>query len=292
MLWGLVNPYKERSGLVYDPIEIGVYLQIKAINDINLNEEYMDASIVITMEWFDRQLSWETGAARPTTPPTSTNNSTNTNSTIESNSKDESQTANFNINSIRADESQVWIPEIEILNRANDFSPIDEKKRQLKIESTGKVIYSRAYRMRSMMSSSLNTYPYDKQFANIILSSADYSSEKVKLTVHHWMNKTDFNFTSETNGWYYESVTKKSLDAIKYKYYNGNNEWEFFAYKIEVGTLTDNVLNKDYSAIDVKFGFERNSPYYTMTLIIPIITLSLLAPLGLIIPGKNYSIYH
>ena len=288
MLWGLVNPYKERSGLVYDPIEIGVYLQIKAINDINLNEEYMDASIVITMEWFDRQLSWETGAARPTTPPTSTNNSTNTNSTIESNSKDESQTANFNINSIRADESQVWIPEIEILNRANDFSPIDEKKRQLKIESSGKVIYSRAYRMRSMMSSSLNTYPYDVQFANIILSSADYSSEKVKLTVHHWVSETDFELTSETNGWYDESITQKSLDAIKYKYYNGNTEWTFFAYKIEVGTLTDIVLKKDYSAIDVKFGFERNSPYYTMTLIIPIITLTLLAPLGLIIPGKYF----
>ena len=59
MLWGLVNPSKERSGLVYDPIEIDLYLQIKAINDINLNEEYMDASIVITIEWFDRHLLYQ-----------------------------------------------------------------------------------------------------------------------------------------------------------------------------------------------------------------------------------------
>ena len=69
----------------------------------------------------------------------------------------------ININSIRADKDQVWIPEIEILNRVNDFSPVDEKKRQLKVESNGKIRYSRSYRMRSMMSSSLGHYPYDVQ---------------------------------------------------------------------------------------------------------------------------------
>ena len=294
MLWGLVNPSKERSGYVYDPIEIDVYLQIKAINDINLNEEYMDASVVITMEWYDKQLSWKTGKTtaptqqRPTTA-TPTSNSTTTNSTVvsegpQNGSKDETQTNSVNINSIRADPSQIWIPALEIINRANDFSPIDEKQRQLKIQSSGKVTYNRAYRMRSMMSSSLTTYPYDIQFANIILSSADYSSEKVKFTVHHWINETDYELTK--NGWYDKLITKKSLDAIKYKYYNDNTEWNFFAYKIETGTLTDNVSKKEYSAIDVKFGFQRNSPYYTMTLIIPITTLTVLAPLGLIIPGK------
>ena len=71
---GLINPEEERSGLIYDPVEVDVYLQVryfkkfvlnwsqpsqvKAINEINLNEEYMDASIVITMEWIDKQLNW------------------------------------------------------------------------------------------------------------------------------------------------------------------------------------------------------------------------------------------
>ena len=72
-------------------------------------------------------------------------------------------TLQVNINSIRADKSQVWIPEIEILNRVNDFSPIDEKQRQLKILSSGKVKYTRAYRMRAMLTSSLSLYPYDVQ---------------------------------------------------------------------------------------------------------------------------------
>ena len=69
----------------------------------------------------------------------------------------------MNINSIRADKDQVWVPEIEILNRVHDFSPIDEKQRKLKIDKSGRVFYTRAYRMRSMIESSLNNYPFDLQ---------------------------------------------------------------------------------------------------------------------------------
>ena len=185
---GLINPDEERSGYIYDPVEVDVYLQvrpsdfsneqnffnqIKSINEINLNEEYMDASIVITMEWIDKQLSWQTGeisvtpSPLTTSPPqnTTTENNAAQNSTDTSqNSKEETVSQErININSIRADKDQVWIPEIEILNRVNDFSPVDEKKRQLKVESNGKVRYSRSYRMRSMMSSSFGYYPYDVQ---------------------------------------------------------------------------------------------------------------------------------
>merc|ERR1712131_534463 len=119
-----------------------------------------------------------------TSPPqnTTTENNAAQNSTNASqNSKEETVSQErININSIRADKDQVWIPEIEILNRVNDFSPVDEKKRQLKVESNGKVRYSRSYRMRSMMSSSLGHYPYDVQYADLVLSSTDYSNEKVK----------------------------------------------------------------------------------------------------------------
>ena len=139
----------------------------------------MDASIVITMEWIDKQLSWQTGeisvtpSPLTTSPPqnTTTENNAAQNSTDTSqNSKEETVSQErININSIRADKDQVWIPEIEILNRVNDFSPVDEKKRQLKVESNGKVRYSRSYRMRSMMSSSLGYYPYDVQEMLLLL---------------------------------------------------------------------------------------------------------------------------
>ena len=61
--------------MIFDPVQVKVFLQviilvknsasnhfqIKSINEINLNEEYMDVSIVLTEEWTDKQLTWVTG---------------------------------------------------------------------------------------------------------------------------------------------------------------------------------------------------------------------------------------
>ena len=119
------------------------------------------------------------------------------------------------------------------------------------------------------------------------MSSTDYSNEKVKLTWHHWQSELEPN--NSIDGWYEKNKAPKSHKAIKYKYYAGNTEWEFFAYKVESTELEDIVGKKNYSTLNIKFGFQRNSPYYTMTLIIPIIVLTLLAPIGLILPGSILS---
>ena len=97
----------------------------------------MGASIVVTMEWIDKALSWETGkgstipgqsaASRRTTdqqPSTTISTTTTTTTATSSASPSDSGTAQnnlsqsiatdekvININSIRADRSQVWIPE-------------------------------------------------------------------------------------------------------------------------------------------------------------------------------------
>ena len=73
-------------------IIIKTILQIKAINEINLNEEYMDASLVITMEWIDNALSWETGKTSATTQPTSTS----ANSTSSASATDSASTSSEN----------------------------------------------------------------------------------------------------------------------------------------------------------------------------------------------------
>ena len=91
------------------------------------------------LEWVDKQLSWE-GMK-----------------TIDG------EAHGYYTNNIRADRSQVWVPEVEVLNRVEDLSTKDEKNRQLKIESNGRVKYSRSYRIRSQLSLSLWDYPYDVQ---------------------------------------------------------------------------------------------------------------------------------
>ena len=104
---GLINPDEERSGYIYDPVEVDVYLQvrpsdfsneqnffnqIKSINEINLNEEYMDASIVITMEWIDKQLSWQTGEISVSPSPSTTASTTTSTTTPPLNSNTENDT--------------------------------------------------------------------------------------------------------------------------------------------------------------------------------------------------------
>ena len=123
----------------------------------------MDASIVISQVWMDRALSWRTGQVSTTSGQPDETDESDTTQNDDQDSKETTTQEGININSIRADKSQVWIPEIEILNRVNDFSHADEKDRQLKIETNGKIIYSRSYRMRSMLTSSLSNYPYDVQ---------------------------------------------------------------------------------------------------------------------------------
>ena len=113
-----------------------------------------------------------------------------------------------------------------------------------------------------------------------MLSSADYSNEKVNLIPNILIEEWEY----------------KKLRDIKYKFYNGNSEWDLFAYQILHHELGDYQLSQQnntlyiydertYSAIIYKFGFQRNSTYFTMTLIVPILALTLLAPIGLILPG-------
>ena len=104
------------------------------------------------------------------------------------------------IRKIRADRSQVWIPDVEIVNRIHDFSPSDEKPSKLQIEIDGRVTYTRffifqisqinqkprLFRMRANVSPSIYTYPYDIQIAIIQLASTDYASSKVKVFEYYF----------------------------------------------------------------------------------------------------------
>ena len=81
------------------------------------------------------------------------------------------------IRSIRVDRDKIWVPEIEVINRVYDFSPVDEIKRKLRVDSDGKVTFNRMYRLRTMMSSQIQRYPYDLQVIPLtILSHKTFKS--------------------------------------------------------------------------------------------------------------------
>ena len=49
----------ERSGFTYEPIEIQVRLQLKSINAVDLYDEFLDATVFMTLEWIDPNLAWK-----------------------------------------------------------------------------------------------------------------------------------------------------------------------------------------------------------------------------------------
>ena len=61
-----------------------------------------------------------------------------------------------------------------------------------------------------------------------------------------------------------------------------DNNWKI----ISVRNITSAVRNNlDFSQILVTFEMQRSHPFHTMTLILPILVLTFLAPIGLILPG-------
>lgn len=56
----MVDSEKERHGWKFEPVHVDIGVEFQAINEINLNEEYFDATIVLKMSWVDKELQWHT----------------------------------------------------------------------------------------------------------------------------------------------------------------------------------------------------------------------------------------
>ena len=147
----LLGYREEKKDHRFDPIEVDTVLQLQAINEVSLSGEYIDANIVVVMSWTDKRLRW-----RP---------------------RDHGY-----IRKIRADRNQVWIPDVEVVNRLHDFSPLDEKISRVHIHYDGRVVNTRMFRLRANFSPSIYTYPYDLQIATFSIASTDYSVSKVKVS--------------------------------------------------------------------------------------------------------------
>ena len=87
--------YEEKKGYKWNPVEVDTILQLVAVNDLNLNQEYLDATIAVSMQWYDPRLMWD---------------------------KDK----NGMVQTIRARLDEVWTPELLIVNRIHDFPKVDE----------------------------------------------------------------------------------------------------------------------------------------------------------------------
>ena len=98
------------------------------------------------------------------------------------------------------------------------------------------------------------------------------------------LNTTEWE-TSILNGTDSWIIEEQKLKALEYKYFNAHPGWSLIGVKVATDSLSDVVAKADYSTVTVSLAFRRNHQFYTLTLIVPIVVLTLLTPLGLIMPG-------
>ena len=74
----------------------------------------------------------------------------------------------------------------------------------------------------------------------------------------------------------------------KHENYISNSEWNWKSYSYNVETVTSVVRNNlQFSQLVVTFDMQRNDPFFSLTLFVPILILTVLAPIGLILPGNS-----
>ena len=79
------------------------------------------------------------------------------------------------------------------------------------------------------------------------------------------------------------SITKFSV--IENPFYDDNNEWDLLSYSYEQSSVTDVIAQSKFNTIKMTINCRRNNGFYVITLFFPILFLTLLAPIGLILPA-------
>ena len=78
----------------------------------------------------------------------------------------------------------------------------------------------------------------------------------------------------------------------KHENFIPNSEWNWKSYSYYVEPVTSLVRNNlQFSQLVITFEMQRNDPFYTLSLFVPILLLTVLAPVGLILPGYNNSYF-
>ena len=147
------------------------------------------------------------------------------------------------------------------------------------------VTYYRLFRLHTNFKTDNYLYPYDSQMPQIKIQSIDYAEHIVKLTTKH-MNALNGVDIAASDVWKNETILSK--DTILHENFIGNSEWTWTGYSYHVKPVTSVSRNgQKFSKLIIDIHLQRNQPFYTLTLFVPILVLTILSPLGLILPGQS-----
>ena len=153
-----------------------------------------------------------------------------------------------NITEINLKETEIWRPDILLLNTVEGYQSLETGDRLVTVDSDGIVKWEPGHRFATSCSLQIRKYPFDKQQCSFKFGT--------------WMH-------------YDEVVTLTSVvDAIVQDGFLENGEW-----KIVSSRAKSNIVRVDGDGMPeytVMILFKRRTTYYVLTICIPIIVLSIL----------------
>ncbi|KAL3877349.1 hypothetical protein ACJMK2_035072 [Sinanodonta woodiana] len=152
--------------------------------------------------------------------------------------------------------SSLWVPSLVLVNSLDDVSVIGDSSTKVRIYfKTGECLWEQRVIVKAVCTADVLYYPFDKQECVLKFSTWIYTADELLLSP-----------TSSTVGT---------------QFYSDNVEWTL---KKTVARST--ILNSK-SYVEFVFSIERKSTYFMISLLIPLIVLSILNIFVFILPAES-----
>ena len=158
-----------------NPVHVHLNLYITEIIDFNQKTQTLEVNVWLPMGWYDERLSWDP--------------------------------AHYgNVTDIRANPSQIWVPDIVLYNPAdNNFkiSKAVEQQVEVRIFNNGMIRWTPPIKYVISCPLRLKFFPFDVQMCHLHMGSWVHSIDRIVLHEYSW-NMSNTEYFKENNIWFVE----------------------------------------------------------------------------------------
>ena len=164
-----------------------------------------------------------------------------------------------NITDIFLQQKKIWKPDFRLVNTVETYKNLGSDDLLVKVKPNGNVSWEPGHRFKTSCSLDINLYPFDSQICSLIFST--------------WMHLDNV-------------VTIFSLyDDIIFDDFEENGEWRIVSSRAESSLLL--VDGDNLPRFIITLTLQRRTLYYTLTIYVPIIVLSILNCLVYLLPPDS-----
>ena len=236
LLDNIFTDYNVRVRPVYnysEPVEVQLGLGVKTIESFNQMEETISLNIWQRMNWLDEKLGWQSSMS--------------------------------NLTFISLDPSEVWTPDLELLNAAM-LPEIYTLKGGLYLYSDGSVIYSKPTILKFSCPLELSRFPFDTQTCVMNISSWVYTDDMLSLIPNR--------------------DVQKQIDVLDTF---GHSEWNVIGYGVQqLKETRECCQEREFDILSYNFELKRYTHYYKISMGMTI-TLVIVSFIIMFMPPDNVS---